>query len=61
LTKRSPVEKVSYEGPVVSIEKTIQEIIDEDVGLVVTDSFVKRIWNKREFKCEVQIFQQKEQ
>jgi hypothetical protein len=52
-------ENVCYEGPVVSIEKPIQEVIDEEVGLVVTDSFVKRIWNNREIKCEVQIFQHK--
>jgi hypothetical protein len=52
-------EKVSYEGPVVSIEKPIQEIIDDDVGLVMIDSFIKRIWNNREIKCEVQIFQHK--
>ncbi len=53
-------ENVCYEGPVVSIEKPIQEVIADGVGLVVIDSFVKRIWNKLEIICEVQIFQHEE-
>jgi hypothetical protein len=53
-------ENVSYEGPVVSIEKPIQEVIADGVGLIVADSFVKRIRNKSEINCEIQIFPHEE-
>ena len=45
-------EKVSYEGPVVSIEKPIQEVIDDNAGLVVAYSVAKRILNKGGINCK---------
>ncbi len=50
-------ENLIYEGPIVPMEKNVQDVIGGDVGLFVGDSFIKNILNQGALKCEVQIFE----
>jgi hypothetical protein len=55
---KSTKEKNTYEGSVVSIDMPTREIIDKKVCLVMTDEFVRRIWDGKQFNYDLEIFEE---
>jgi hypothetical protein len=53
------MESASYEGPVISIDKPTRDVINEKAGLVMSNEFVRRIWNGKTIAYEVQVFEKK--
>jgi hypothetical protein len=55
---KSTKEKNIYEGSVVSIDMSAREVIDKRVGLVMTDEFMRRIWDGKHVIYELNIFEE---
>ena len=56
----SPDEQIWYVGPVIPVDKPVPEVIAERMGLVMSDSFVRRICDDDEkINCKLNIFQKK--
>jgi hypothetical protein len=51
------MESATYEGPVISIDKPTCDFINEKAGLVMSNEFVRRIWNGKKVNYEVQVFE----
>ncbi len=50
-------ESALFEGPVVSIDKPTLDVVDERIGLVLSDEFIRRIWDEKQVKYELNLFE----
>jgi hypothetical protein len=51
-------EAASYAGPVVSIDNPARDVIEDKIGLIMRDSFIRRIRNGQEVSYDLEIFEQ---
>jgi hypothetical protein len=52
-------ENALFEGPVISIDRSTLDVIDERIGLVLSDEFIRRIWDGNQVKYELNLFEYK--
>jgi hypothetical protein len=52
-------ESALFEGPVVSIDQPYFDVVDQRIGLVLSDEFIRRIWSGKQVKYELNLFEYK--
>lgn len=48
-------ETLTYEGPIVSIEKTLDQVTEDCLGIVISDHLARRLWDGKEIKLYVEV------